>query len=84
MSLAKLMSPGDRLNAITRMVERPTDIQSVIQQIRLSRLKLGSASDRLEHFEPDSNALALLSDHTVNVTLEIDILVETIQQLTSV
>jgi hypothetical protein len=63
------------------MVERQPDVFTIVQQIRLCRLKLGSVLNRLENFEPGPEALESLRDCSDDVTHEVRVLVETLQRL---
>jgi hypothetical protein len=72
MSASNLMSSGDCLDAIAEMVEHNTDLQYVVQQARLSRLKMGSILERLESLEPDLETLERLRDHTESIAYEVD------------
>src|SRR5262245_34426371 len=65
------------------MEERQPDISTIVQQIRLCRLKLGSVLNRLENFEPEPVALELLRDCADDVSNEVRVLVETLQRLMS-
>jgi hypothetical protein len=53
---------------------------SVLQSIRMSRIRLGCALEQLENFEPGPGAIEQLHDHAENVAAEIDALIRTTQQ----
>jgi hypothetical protein len=72
----------DSIHEITKMVNNAPNKLSVFQLIRVSRIKLGSALERLENFEPSPTALDQLHEHAENIACEIDALVRSIQQFT--
>ncbi len=63
------------------MVERQANSDTIIQKIRLSRLKLSSVLNRLENHELGPTKLKLVGDRTDEVSNEIRLLVETIQRM---
>jgi hypothetical protein len=67
---------------IIKMANNAPSKLTVLQLIRLSRMKLGYALDQLENFEPAPNALEQLHDHAESIAGEIDALVRSIQQFT--
>ena len=74
------MSHDDSIHDIIKMANNMSDKLSVLQSVRVSRMKLGCALEQLENFEPGANALEELYDHAENVAAEIDALIRTTQQ----
>ncbi len=72
---------GNPVSEIAKMLENVPDKLLLIQRIRLSRLKLGSVLERFESFEPDPSALEQLNEHSDNIALEIDTLIESIRNM---
>jgi hypothetical protein len=58
------------------MLDNPPNLKTVVQKIRLSRLKLGSLLERFESFEPGQPALEALNNHADSIDFEIDAFVE--------
>jgi hypothetical protein len=63
------------------MVAPQNKVDTVIQKVRLCRLKLSSVLNRLENHELRPKELKLIDDRTEEVSNEIRLLVETIQRL---
>jgi hypothetical protein len=74
-------SREDSIYEIKTMINSNTPNHlSILQLIRLSRIKLGCVLDQLENFEPSPNALEQLHSHAENITCEIDALLRSTQQ----
>src|SRR4051812_12570991 len=69
------------LTAIANMLDNLPSGYLIMQRIRLSRVKLGSALERLESFEPGPVALGELQDHSENIAFQIDSLIQAICEL---
>ena len=67
------------VTAITQLVELHPNISSIQQTLRVARLKLGLAIERLESLGQQSDVLEQLRDHSESVTFEIDTLLKTIR-----
>jgi hypothetical protein len=63
------------------MVDNKTDVETIVQQIRLCRLKLGSALNRLENHQPSHEEMELIRDHTDDISNDIRLLITTLQQM---
>jgi hypothetical protein len=81
MTALHMMTSGDCFGAILQMVEQKSDLESVLQQLRLYRLKLGSILDQLETFEPGPEALDQLRFHSDGIGTEVDSLNDIVRQL---
>jgi hypothetical protein len=64
------------------MVNRKTDVDTIVQQIRLCRLKLGSALNRLESYEPSSEEIKRIGEHVDDISNEIQLLIASLQRMT--
>jgi hypothetical protein len=65
-------------NVIARIVEQGADAQSIQASLRLSRLKLGVAMERLEVHASRTDLLAKVHALALSVAAEIDALVEVV------
>jgi hypothetical protein len=81
MTALNMMTRGDCFGAILQMVEQKNDLDSVLQQLRVFRLRLGSVLDQLETFEPGPEALGQLCCQTDTIGMEMDSLSEIVRQL---
>jgi hypothetical protein len=81
MSFRNIIPMGKMSSCFAPMIEQQFDLESILQQIRLSRLKLGSVLERLENFEPGAEAMNQLQDHADGVAIEIQLFIETLRQL---
>jgi hypothetical protein len=70
-----MMATKEGRGAIAHMLERETTLQTVLEQARLSRLKLGSILDRLESLPLDADDLDQLREQAETVAFEVDNLV---------
>jgi hypothetical protein len=77
------ISRDDSIYGIINLVNDAPNILAISRLIRVSRIKLGCALDRLENFEPAPKALGQLNEHAENILGEIDALIESIQQVTN-
>ena len=82
MTASITMTHDDSICEIIKMANNAPSKLSVLQLIRLSRMKLGCALDGLERFEPAPNALEQLHDHADIIAYEVDAFVRSIQQFT--
>ena len=69
------------ISEITKLLENTPNKHVLVQQIRLSRLKLGSVLERLEAFEPGPGAFERLNEHSESITMEIDSLIKTTREI---
>jgi hypothetical protein len=81
--MATMASPVTMSNKFVPMLDQPVDLRSVVQKVRLSRLKLGSILERLESFERGPAALKELDNYAESLGLEIDVFVDALRKLTS-
>ena len=63
------------------MVDRKTDIETLVQQIRLCRLKLGAALNRLDNFAPNAQEAEEIRDCSDDILCEINILITALQRM---
>lgn len=70
-------------DAIVKMNEPRADLESVLRELRVSRLKLGSILEQLENFEPGPAAIEQMHTCCDSIADEIDHLGDTIRQLMS-
>jgi hypothetical protein len=82
-TMTSIASHHTTISKIVPMLDNPPNIQSIVQQVRLSRMKLGSVLERIEAIEPSPVALEELDIHAENVGLEIDALIDTLDKLMS-
>ena len=68
--------------SLHKMQDQHVDRHSVVRQIRILRLKLGSTLDSLEAFEPAQEAVAALAECTECIADEIDRLEQLVRQMT--
>ena len=64
-----------------QMAEQKSDLPSVLQQVRIARLKLGNVLDQLETFEPGREALEQLLDLSDCIAADVDSLNDIVRQL---
>jgi hypothetical protein len=69
-------------SAILELMTGQSDRQSLLQYLRLARLKLGSAIERLETYEACPDAVPLLSEQCEYVAFQVDSILETIHRAT--
>jgi hypothetical protein len=81
MSIPKPTVPRISSDILTNMIEKPHDVQTLIEHIRLTRIKLGSVLERLENFEPGQDALGELRDYAERVAIETQLLSETLRRM---
>ena len=81
MSFLKVYQPGECPETFTQMIENPPSLDLILQQIRLSRMKLGSVLERLESFDPNSGGIPQFHDHAECVAIEVQLMIETLRQL---
>jgi hypothetical protein len=81
MTALNMMTRGNCFNENLEMVELKKDFHSVLQQVRVLRLELGSVLDQLESFEPGPEALEKLLSQTENIAMEVDSLNDIVRQL---
>jgi hypothetical protein len=74
------MSREDSIHEIIKLVNSPPNKFSVLQSIRVARMKLGCALEQLEDFEPAPSALEQLHDHAEHIADQIDDLLRTTHQ----
>jgi hypothetical protein len=70
-----MMARQDFIGAIAHMVEHDATLQSVVEQLRLCRLKLGSVLERLESLQLNKDDLEGIRGQSECITFEIDGLV---------
>jgi hypothetical protein len=75
---------GDAAQFVSRqkMHDQFVDRHSVVRQIRILRLKLGSTLDSLEAFEPAPKAVEALAECTECIADEVDRLEQIVRQMT--
>ena len=69
------------LDGFSHMVDPKTDLITIIQQVRLCRMKLGAALNRLEDYKAGSRELEQIREHTDAISDEIQFLINTLQRL---
>ena len=74
MNACNTLTLDECFSAIPAMLERTTDLKYLLQQVRISRIRLGSILDRLENIESDEATLERLRDHAECVAYEIECL----------
>lgn len=75
-----MLNRDECFGGAVQMEDRHSDLPSLLQQVRMMRLKLGCILDRLEAFEPGREAFEQLLNHTDYIAAEVDSLDETVQQ----
>jgi len=80
MSILNVHLPETDVEIFAQMVDRKANVVSIVQQIRLCRLKLGSVLNRLENYQLGPDALKQVGDRMDEVSNEIRLLTETIQR----
>jgi hypothetical protein len=70
-----MMAASDYFGAIAHMVREEATLQSVRDEVRLARLKLGSILDRLETLQPSRDDLDAVRGQAECITFEVDGLV---------
>jgi hypothetical protein len=75
MNAQDIMTTMDFIGAIAYMEKQEATLQSVMEELRLARLKLGSVLDRLDVLQLNSEDLDGISGQAECVTCEIDALV---------
>jgi hypothetical protein len=73
--------PTAEREAFSHMVERTTDVNTIAQQIRLCRLKLGSALNRLESYQPNDAEVERIGEHVDDISNEIRLLITSLQRM---
>ena len=68
-------------DVITSIISRKYDVQTLVEDIRLTRIRLGTALERLENFVPDNGALDELRYHAESVAIETRYLNESLRRM---
>ena len=73
--------PTAERETFSHMVDRTTDVNAIVQQIRLCRLKLGSALNRLENYEPNDAEVERIREHLDDISNEIQLFITSLQRM---
>jgi hypothetical protein len=73
--------PAAERETFSQMVDHKTDLETIVQQIRLCRLKLGSALNRLESYQPTPEETELIREHTDDISNDIRLLITALQRM---
>jgi hypothetical protein len=79
MEFLESMTTEECRSAISQMVERGTDQHSILRLLRVSRLKLGAAIERIESGTFNATTLDAILRHTECAAFEIDTLMSAFQ-----
>ena len=74
--------PTAERETFSHMVDRAADVNTLVQQIRLCRLKLGSALNRLESHQPNDAEVERIREHVDDISNEIRLLITSLQRMT--
>ena len=73
--------PTAERETFSHMVDRTADVTTIVQQIRLCRLKLGSALNRLENYQPNEPEIERIREHVDDISNEIRLLITSLQRM---
>jgi hypothetical protein len=80
MSTRDSMSRDECLRAISHFVQRESNTSSALQSLRISRLKLGTAIERLETQASRADISEQVRDQAYSVVFEIEMLLGIIHE----
>jgi hypothetical protein len=73
--------PAAERETFIHMLDRTADVSTIAQQIRLCRLKLGSALNRLESSELHEREIELIREHVDDISNEIRLLIASLPRM---
>jgi hypothetical protein len=76
-----MKTSASTLDELTSIISQKYDVQTLLKDIRLTRIRLGTALERLENFVPDQDGLDELRYHAESVAIETQHLNESLRRI---
>jgi hypothetical protein len=80
-AMQTMKTSDSTLDLLTRIISQKYDVQTLVEDIRLTRIRLGTALERLEDFVPDQDGLDELRYHAESVAIETQHLNESLRRM---
>ena len=81
MSMQTMTTSDNNLDVLTNIIAKQYDAQMLVEDIRLTRIRLGTVLERLENFVPDQDAMDELRYHAESVATETQDLIDSLRRM---